>query len=67
MANRLPAGEFYGRSDRKIAVSGLTFGESAYSERAELYLPAHSHRMTSYTSSSRGSAKKPTAGSKRFA
>jgi AraC family transcriptional regulator len=43
MASKLPPGTFLGRTDRRIAVSGLTFVGSAYSERPGLYLPRHSH------------------------
>jgi AraC family transcriptional regulator len=41
MAIRLPTGVFYGQTQRRCEVAGLTFAESVY--RTELHIPRHEH------------------------
>ncbi len=43
MATKLSPGTFFGQTQRKIEVGGLTFAESVYTEGSELYLPPHAH------------------------
>ncbi|MHC5541293.1 AraC family ligand binding domain-containing protein, partial [Singulisphaera rosea] len=43
MSAKLSPGTFFGRTQKKIEVGGLTFAESVYSAGSELYLPRHAH------------------------
>jgi AraC family transcriptional regulator len=43
MAIKLPPGNFFGHTQKKIVVSGLTFAESVYESRADLFIPMHAH------------------------
>ncbi|WP_422927172.1 helix-turn-helix domain-containing protein [Singulisphaera sp. PoT] len=43
MATRLAPGTFFGQTQSKIQVAGLTFDESVYAAGHDLYLPPHAH------------------------
>jgi AraC family transcriptional regulator len=43
MAIKLPPGNFFGQTQRRIEVSGLTFAESVYESGPELSIPVHAH------------------------
>jgi AraC family transcriptional regulator len=43
MAIKLAPGHFFGQTQRRIEVSGLTFAESVYESGSELYIPLHAH------------------------
>jgi AraC family transcriptional regulator len=43
MAIKLPPGNFFGQTQRRIQVSGLTFAETVYESGPELSIPVHAH------------------------
>lgn len=43
MATKLPPGKFFGQTQRKVVVSGLTFAESVYESGPDLSIPMHAH------------------------
>jgi AraC family transcriptional regulator len=47
MPTKLPPGTFFGRTQTRIEVAGLTFAESVYAAESELFIPIHSHENTS--------------------
>jgi AraC family transcriptional regulator len=43
MATKLPPGKFFGQTQRRVVVSGLTFAESVYASGPDLAIPMHAH------------------------